>query len=90
MISKNYKDGDLSGTLYKFESLEDKLPLHSHSSFDNHVTFVLKGKVKIISGKWERECLPGDLISFEEDSPHEILNLEEDSLILNLLKKKGA
>ncbi len=85
-VMKEYRDGKLKGTLYKFEEIGDKLEEHSHTQFDVHITIVISGSIQVFCGEFCENYRPGSIVSFVEDSPHEIVAMEKDTRILNLLK----
>jgi quercetin dioxygenase-like cupin family protein len=87
LLNKPILYGDLRGTIYDFEKAGDVLPKHNHTEDDVHITIVAKGKVKAMSHDWEIEVEHGKIIDFRPYEPHEIIALEDNTRIINLVKK---
>lgn len=79
--------GDIIGTIYDFEKAGDVLPKHNHTEDDVHITIVARGKVKAASHDWSIEVESGKIIDFRPYEPHEITALEDNTRIVNLIKK---
>ena len=90
LLSKPLQTGDLNGTIFDFESAGDVLPSHVHTENDVHITIVCTGKVKAYSTSWEVEATPGHVIDFRAGEPHEIVALEDNTRIVNVVKKMGT
>lgn len=90
--TSEFKAGNLQGTVYLFESNGDVLAEHYHPKDEGHITFVIKGSVKIesklLENNWERVGKIGDFFDLPDDQWHEITALEDDTKILNI--QKGA
>lgn len=82
--------GDLRGTIYDFEKVGDVLPKHNHTENDVHITIVARGKLKAYSHDWELEATPGQVLNFRAGEPHELMALEDDTRIINIIKKMGG
>lgn len=82
--------GQLTGTMYDFESAGDILPKHVHTSDNVHITIVARGKVKAYSHDWEQTAQAGQLIDFQPNQPHEIMALEDNTRIFNIVKNYGV
>jgi quercetin dioxygenase-like cupin family protein len=82
--------GDIRGAMYSFEKAGDILPKHMHNEFDNHITIVALGKIKVYSHDWEKEIVSGQLVNFRSGEPHEIMALEDNTRIFNIVKKYGG
>lgn len=82
--------GDLQGMIYDFEYAGDVLPKHMHTEMDNHITIVCRGKVKAYADAWEREATAGQILDFHVGEPHEIQALEDNTRIINIVKKMGG
>lgn len=82
--------GDLRGTIYDFEKSGDILPKHNHTEETVHITIVARGKFKIYSHDWEIEATNGQVLDFQENNPHEFMALEDNSRIVNIIKKMGG
>ena len=82
--------GDIKGSIYDFEFAGDILPKHIHDETNVHITIVCKGKVKAYSHDWEKEAIAGQIIDFRIGEPHEIMALEDNTRIVNILKKHGG
>lgn len=87
LLSKQILYGDLRGTIYDFEKAGDILPKHNHTEEDAHITIVARGKVKAASHDWQIEVEQGKIIDFPPYEPHEITALEDNTRIINLVKK---
>lgn len=86
-FNKNY--GDLRGAIYDFEKAGDILPKHNHTEKDAHITIVAKGRIKAYSHDWSEEYDTGKVIDFPPEQPHEIMALEDNTRIVNVIKKMG-
>ena len=82
--------GQLTGTMYDFESAGDILAKHVHTVDNVHITIVARGKVKAYSHDWEQVAEAGQLINFEPNQPHEIMALEDNTRIFNIVKNYGV
>jgi quercetin dioxygenase-like cupin family protein len=82
--------GDLKGTIYDFEVVGDVLPKHVHTEENVHITIVARGRIKAYSHDWEREASAGQILDFRAGEPHEIMALEDDTRIVNIVKKMGG
>ncbi len=82
--------GDIRGTIYDFEKSGDILPKHVHDETNVHITIVCKGKLKAYSHDWEIEAMPGQVIDFRVGEPHELMALEDNTRIINIVKKFGG
>jgi quercetin dioxygenase-like cupin family protein len=90
LLSKPLNTGDLNGTIFDFEFAGDILPKHIHTENDVHITIVCKGKIKAYSHDWETEVTLGQVIDFRVGEPHEIAALEDNTRIINIIKKFGG
>ena len=82
--------GDIRGAIYDFEKAGDILPKHVHTENDVHITIVAKGKIKAYSHDWEHEAIAGQVLDFRPEEPHELMALEDDTRIINIVKKYGG
>jgi quercetin dioxygenase-like cupin family protein len=82
--------GDLSGAIYDFQFVGDTLERHVHNEMSNHITIVARGKLKAVSDNWEKEAIAGQIIDFKAGEPHELIALEENTRIINIVKKYGG
>lgn len=82
--------GDIVGSMYDFEYVGDILPKHVHDEFNVHITIVARGKIKAYSHSWEKEAVAGQIMDFRPNEPHEIMALEDDTRIINIVKKYGG
>ena len=82
--------GDLRGAIYDFEKSGDMLPKHNHDEFSAHITVVARGKLKAYSHDWEQEAVAGQIIDFRPGEPHELMALEDNTRIINIVKKYGG
>lgn len=90
LLGKQLNTGDLKGIIYDFEFAGDSLPKHMHTETDVHITVVCKGKIKAYSHDWEIEATPGQIVDFRVGEPHEIMALEDNTRIINIIKKFGG
>jgi quercetin dioxygenase-like cupin family protein len=81
--------GDIRGTIYDFEKSGDILGKHVHDETNVHITIVAKGKIKAYSHDWEIEAEAGRILDFRPHEPHEIMALEDNTRIVNIVKKFG-
>jgi len=92
MLLVKYLDnlGDLQGAIYDFEKSGDILPKHVHDESNVHITIVARGKIKAYSHDWEIEAEAGKLFDFRAGEPHELMALEDNTRIVNIVKKHGG
>lgn len=89
--TKMFKAGDLVGVIYSFPFAGDVLPMHSHGENDVHITVVARGKVSIYGpGVDPQEYSAGAVIDNEAPITHEIVALEDDSRIVNIVKRSSG
>jgi quercetin dioxygenase-like cupin family protein len=82
--------GDIQGVMYDFEVAGDVLPKHNHTEHTEHITIVARGKLKAYSHDWEREATAGQVLDFRAGEPHEFMALEDNTRIINIVKKYGG
>ena len=82
--------GDIRGTIYDFEKSGDVLLKHNHDETNVHITIVARGKIKAYSHDWEIEAECGKVLDFRPNEPHEIMALEDNTRIVNIIKKHGG
>ncbi len=82
--------GNLAGSVYDFEQAGDILPKHNHTEDNAHITIVARGKIKAYSHDWEIEGVAGQIMDFRPGEPHEIMALEDNTRIVNIVKKYGG
>lgn len=87
LSSKDFELGDLKGTIYDLEFVGDKVPKHVHTEDDVHITIVCRGKLKAASHDWETIVDAGGIIDFRPGEPHELTALEDNTRIINMIKK---
>lgn len=86
--TKLFEAGDLRGVIYTFPVAGDVLPMHSHSETDVHITIVARGRVKIYGPAIDStDYAAGAVIDNEAPMTHEIMALEDNSRIVNIVKK---
>ena len=90
LFNKPLQVGDLNGSIYDFELAGDILPKHIHDETNVHITIVCKGKIKAYSHDWEKEAVAGQVMDFCAGEPHEIMALEDNTRIINIIKKFGG
>ena len=82
--------GDINGTIYDFGKMGDILPKHNHEENTVHITIVARGKIKAYSHDWEVEGIAGQILDFRPNEPHEFMALEDNTRIINIVKKFGG
>jgi quercetin dioxygenase-like cupin family protein len=82
--------GDIKGSIYDFEFVGDVLPKHNHTEDNVHITIVARGKLKAYSHDWEKVATAGQVIDFRPNEPHELVALEDNTRIINIIKKYGG
>lgn len=82
--------GDIQGAMYDFDVAGDVLPKHNHDEMTVHITIVARGKIKAYSHDWEKEATAGQIMDFRPNEPHEIMALEDNTRIINIVKKYGG
>lgn len=91
LLNKPLQDlGDIRGAVYDFEFSGDILPKHNHDETTVHITIVARGKIKAYSHDWEKEATAGQIMDFRPNEPHEIMALEDNTRIVNIVKKYGG
>jgi quercetin dioxygenase-like cupin family protein len=90
LLVKNFKYVDLVGLIQDFEFKGDILPKHNHNEYNVHITIVARGSVKVYSHDWEIEAIAGQILDFPPDQPHEFMALEDNTRIVNIIKKSGG
>ena len=88
LLDKPLQDvGDIQGTIFDFEFAGDILPKHVHDETNVHITVVARGKLKAYSHDWEKEATAGQILNFRPGEPHELMALEDNTRIINIVKK---
>lgn len=82
--------GDIQGIMYDFEKEGDILPKHNHTEDNAHITIVARGKLKAYSHDWEKIAIAGQIMDFRVGEPHELMALEDNTRIINIIKKYGG
>ena len=82
--------GDIQGMMYDFEKEGDILPKHNHTEDNAHITIVARGKLKAYSHDWEKIAIAGQIMDFRVGEPHELMALEDNTRIINIIKKYGG
>ena len=90
LLSKELSVGDIRGMIFDFENAGDVLSKHIHNEDTVHITIVTKGKIKAYSHDWEQEGIAGQILDFRPNEPHEIMALEDNTRIINIVKKFGG
>jgi quercetin dioxygenase-like cupin family protein len=90
LLNKPLSAGDLNGIIYDFTKAGDILPTHIHNESNVHITIVCKGSIKTYSHDWEKEATAGQVVDFRVGEPHEIMALEDNTRIINIVKKFGG
>ncbi len=74
------------GTHYRFPKAGLVLPAHTHTERLNHVSVVLAGSFKARVGEQVRRITHGDIIALPAQVPHSFEALEEQSVLLNVVR----
>jgi quercetin dioxygenase-like cupin family protein len=82
--------GDIRGVMYDFEFAGDVLPKHNHDENTVHITIVARGKLRAYSHDWEQTATAGQILDFRAGEPHELAALEDNTRIINIIKKHGG
>jgi quercetin dioxygenase-like cupin family protein len=90
LLRKTFQTGDINGSIYDFEKTGDILERHNHSANSVHITIVARGKIKAYSHDWSLEATAGQILDFRPDEPHEFVALEDNTRIVNVVKKFGG
>lgn len=90
LLNKPLELGDIRGSIYDFEVAGDVLPKHNHDETTVHITIVARGKIKAYSHDWEKEAVAGQIMDFRPNEPHELMALEDNTRIINIVKKYGG
>jgi len=90
LLAKPFQLGDIIGTIYDYEFAGDVLPKHNHTEDNVHITIVARGSIKASSHDWEQIAEAGKILDFRADEPHEIVALEDNTRIINIVKKFGG
>lgn len=87
LSTKELRAGDIVGVIFDFEKAGDVLPKHNHTEDNVHITIVARGKLKAYSHDWELEASAGQILDFRPNEPHELTALEDNTRIINIVKK---
>jgi quercetin dioxygenase-like cupin family protein len=90
LVNKLENLGDIQGIIYDFEKKGDVLPKHNHTEDNIHITIVARGKIKAYSHDWEKIAIAGQIMDFRIGEPHELMALEDNTRIINIIKKYGG
>jgi quercetin dioxygenase-like cupin family protein len=90
LLLKPLKAGDINGSIYDFEKVGDVLTKHNHNANSVHITIVARGKIKAYSHDWSLEATAGQILDFRPNEPHEFVALEDNTRIVNIIKKFGG
>ena len=82
--------GDLVGAIMDFEKVGDALGKHNHDENSIHITIVARGSIKVFSHDWEKTVAAGQIIDFRPYEPHEFVALEDNTRVVNIVKKYGG
>ena len=90
LITTLIETGDLKGAIYDFPEINDILPMHEHTPNDVHITIICKGSFKVHGNGWDKKIKAGDILDWNPYDPHEFISLEENSRLVNIVKKFGG
>ena len=80
------KFGNLNATIYDFEVIGDKLPMHTHGDADNHITVDNRGTLVARGHDWEMILKVGQIADWIAGQAHEFEAIEDNSRIVNIVK----
>jgi quercetin dioxygenase-like cupin family protein len=87
LLSKPITSGNLTGAVYDFEVAGDVLPMHIHNELTAHITIVARGSIKMRGVDWERDYQSGAVLDCPPGQAHEFVALEDNTRIVNIIKK---
>lgn len=73
-------------SIYDFEQIGDKLPMHTHDEKTIHITVIAKGRFDAYGDGWRTELKTGQVIEWQPYDPHEFVALEAGSRMVNVGK----
>ena len=82
--------GDIKGIVYAFKQAGDILAKHNHTEETAHITIIARGSIKAYSHDWEMVITAGQIVDFPPNQPHEFMALEDDTKVINIIKKHGG
>lgn len=80
-----FMEDGVEGLLYLFDRAGEGLGVHAHQEKDSHDVQVMRGKIVIYGDMPAAVIGPGAPFSFDWSRPHEIIALEDNTLIFNRL-----
>ena len=86
MTAKLVEFGNLRGTIYDANDVDDILPMHTHDEDTVHITIVARGSFKVHGDGWEMTAKAGDVIDWKVGQRHELIALEPNSRFVNIVK----
>ena len=86
LLSQSLNIGNIQGTIYTFENVDDVLPMHTHQLGNTHITIVARGRVRAHGNGWSADYTAGAVVDFPVDQSHEFIALEANSRIVNIIK----
>jgi quercetin dioxygenase-like cupin family protein len=86
MTAKLVEFGNLRGTIYDANDVDDILPMHAHGEADVHITIVARGSFRAHGDGWEMTAKAGDVIDWKVGQAHELIALEPNSRFVNIRK----
>jgi hypothetical protein len=82
--------GDIRGVVYNFEKAGDILAKHNHTEETAHITIIARGSIKAYSHDWDMVITAGQVVDFPANQPHEFMSLEDNTKVINIIKKHGG
>jgi quercetin dioxygenase-like cupin family protein len=81
--------GDVFGHYYYFPERGDGLAMHAHPRSQEHNIIVLRGSILLYGPEsvagWHEVLTPGKVFDIDDNRPHELTALEDNTMILNLM-----
>ena len=75
--------GHVEGLLYEFDKRGEGLMAHTHEADTAHDIRVMRGAVKVSGAVPTTVVLEGEMFEFDWRLPHEVLALEDGTVIFN-------
>ena len=90
LLTKQANFGELIVTIYDFEKAGDVLPTHQHDENTIHISVVARGSFISEGDDWKKKMRTGDIIDWDPYVNHSFTALEDNSRLVNILKKHGG
>lgn len=78
--------GQLFGTGYLLENINDEVPLHTHDVKSDHITIILFGSIKSNNGTVYKSGSNNSIIDWPLEITHGYIALEPNTIVVNIAK----